>query len=135
MTSAPPVLEEFILILRVQFDGRLIPLFSFCLSPNVRANEPRHWLAGYVGDCGVGMWELAPAMKDFAFKVNLVAVVRVRADDESVARKVVPTVLGAPGTADIRLANENNAAKGHHATVTDVDFSIGSVKPLKAGSR
>ena len=70
-------------------------------------------------------------MKDFAFKVNLVAVVRVRADDESVARKVVPTVLGAPGTADIRLANENNAAKGHHATVTDVDFSIGSVKPFK----
>ena len=33
-------------------------------------------------------------MEDFAFKVNLVAVVRVRADDESVARKVVPTVLG-----------------------------------------
>jgi hypothetical protein len=32
-------------------------------------------------------------MKDFAFKVNLVAVVRVRADDESIARKVVPTVL------------------------------------------
>ena len=74
-------------------------------------------------------------MKDFAFKVNLVAVVRVRADDESVARKVVPTVLGAPGTADIRLANENNAAKGCYAAVTDVDFSIGSVKPLKAGSR
>ena len=45
-------------------------------------------------------------MKDFAFKVNLVAVVRVRSDDESIARKVVPTVLGAPGTADIRLANE-----------------------------
>jgi hypothetical protein len=33
------------------------------------------------------MWEeLAPPMKDFAFKVNLVAVVRVRADDESDAR-------------------------------------------------
>jgi hypothetical protein len=69
-------------------------------------------------------------MKDFAFKVNLVAVVRVRADDESVARKIVPTVLGAPGTAEIRLANENNAAMAHHATVTDVDFSIGSVKPF-----
>ena len=41
---------------------------------------------------------LASAMKDFAFKVNLVAVVRVRADDESVARKIGPTVLGAPGT-------------------------------------
>ena len=81
------------------------------------------------------MWELAPAMKDFAFKVNLVAVVRVRADDESIARKIVPTVLGAPGTAEIRLANENNAAKGHHATVIDVVFAIGSVKPLRAGPR
>jgi hypothetical protein len=47
-----------------------------------------------MGDCGVGV---APAMEDFAFKVNFIAVVRVRADDKSVARKVVPTVLGAPG--------------------------------------
>jgi hypothetical protein len=78
---------------------------------------------------------LASAMKDFAFKVNLVAVVRVRADDESVARKIVPTVLGAPGTTEIRLANENNAAKGCYAAVTDVDFSIGSVKPFGARSR
>ena len=69
-------------------------------------------------------------MKDFAFKVNLVAVVRVRADDESVARKIVPTVLGAPGTVEIRLTNENIAATGRDATITDVDFSIGSVKPL-----
>jgi hypothetical protein len=70
-------------------------------------------------------------MKAFAFKVNVVAVVRVRADDESVARKIVPTVLGSPGTAEIRLANENNAATGCYAAVTDVDFSIGSLKPLK----
>ena len=70
-------------------------------------------------------------MEDFTFKVNLVAVVRVRADDESIARKIVPAVLGAPGTAEIRLANENNAAKGHHATVTDVDFSIESVNPFR----
>ena len=74
-------------------------------------------------------------MDDFTFKVNLVAVVRVRASDESIARKIVPEVLGAPGTAEIRLANENNAAKGHHATVTDVDFSIASVKPLRGRSR
>ena len=74
-------------------------------------------------------------MKDFAFKVDLVAVARVRADDESVARKIVPTVLGAPGTAEIRLANENNAATGCYAAVTDVDFSIGSVKPFGARSR
>jgi hypothetical protein len=72
-------------------------------------------------------------MEDFTFKVNLVAVLRVRANDESVARKTVPTVLAAPGIAEIRLANENNAAKGHHATVTDVDFSIGSVVPARNG--
>jgi hypothetical protein len=84
-----------------------------------------------VGDCGVGMWEVGPAMEDFTFKVNLVAVVRVRAGDESVARKIVPTVLGAPGTAEIRLANESNAAKGRHGTVTDVNFSIGSVVPAR----
>ena len=70
-------------------------------------------------------------MKDFTFEVNLVAVVRVRADDEIVARKVVPTVLTAPGTVEIRLANENNAAVGNRATITDVAFSIGSVKPFE----
>jgi hypothetical protein len=75
------------------------------------------------------------AVDDFTFKVNLVAVVRVRAGDESIARKFVPEVLGAPGTLEIRLANENNAAKGHHATVIDVVFAIGSVKPLRARSR
>ena len=69
-------------------------------------------------------------MKDFAFKVNLVAVVRVRADDESVARKVVPTVLGAPSTVEIRLANENNAAVGNDANITDVDFSF-SLESIK----
>jgi hypothetical protein len=70
-------------------------------------------------------------MEDFTFKVNLVAVVRVRAGDESVARKIVPMVLGTPGTVEIRLANEKNAATGRHATVTDVDFSIGSVVPAR----
>ena len=71
-------------------------------------------------------------MEDFAFKVNLVAVVRVLADDQSAARKVVPTVIAAPSTVEIRLANKNNAARGCSATVTDVDFFIiGSVKPLE----
>ena len=36
-------------------------------------------------------------MRDIAFKVNIVAVVRVRAAEENVARKVVATVLAAPG--------------------------------------
>jgi hypothetical protein len=38
-------------------------------------------------------------VSDFAFEVKIVVVVRVRAAEESVARKVVPTVLGAPGAA------------------------------------
>ena len=69
-------------------------------------------------------------MSEFTFKVNLVAVVRVRAADESVARQVVSTILGAPGTVEIGLANENNAAVGNHATITDVDFSfsLGSIR-------
>ena len=69
-------------------------------------------------------------MSEFTFKVNLIAVVRVRATDESVARQVVSTILGAPGTVEIGLANENNAAVGNHATITDVDFSfsLGSIK-------
>jgi hypothetical protein len=71
-------------------------------------------------------------MRDFEFKVNLVAVVRVRAADETVARQVVPTVLGAPSTAEIELANQNNVrATGCDTTVTSVDFSIGPIKPSK----
>ena len=62
-------------------------------------------------------------MNDFAFKVNLVAVVRVRAADENAARRVIPTVLGAPGAAEIGLANQNNAAVGLDAVILDVDFS------------
>jgi hypothetical protein len=73
------------------------------------------------------------AMKDFAFKVDLVAVVRVRAGHESVAREVVPAVVAAPGTQEIALANENNAATGHDARVTDVTFSIASLTPIIGG--
>ena len=72
-------------------------------------------------------------MSDFAFEVNIVAVVRVRAVDENVALKVVPTVLGAPGTVELRLANEGNAVLAHHATITNVDFSVeeGSIKLIE----
>ena len=70
-------------------------------------------------------------MKDFAFKVYLVVLVRVRAADESVAPKVVPTVLGAPSTVEIGLANENNAT-GRHATITDVDSLSDRSSPLGA---
>jgi hypothetical protein len=72
----------------------------------------------------------AYAMSDFAFKVNIVAVVRVRAADENVARKVATTVLKAPGTVELRLANEGSAAFLKDAIITNVDFSVekGSIK-------
>ena len=72
-------------------------------------------------------------MADFSFEAKLVAVVCVRAADESVARKVVPTVLGSPGTVELRLANEGNAVLAHHVTVTNVDFSVeeGSIKLIE----
>jgi hypothetical protein len=71
-------------------------------------------------------------MGDFVFEVDLVATVRVRAAAENVAREVIPTVVNAPSTDEIKLANENNVVTGpgHHATVTDVDFSIMSIEPL-----
>jgi hypothetical protein len=65
---------------------------------------------------------------EFVFKTNIVAVVRVRATDENVARKVVPDVLGAPGAVEIGLTNQSNAAIGRAATVTRVDFDVGSIK-------
>ena len=67
-------------------------------------------------------------MGEFLFKASIVAVVRVRAADENVARKIVPDVLGAPGAVEIGLANQNHAALGRDATVTDVDFAVGSIK-------
>jgi hypothetical protein len=73
------------------------------------------------------------AMKDFAFKVAFVAVVRVRAGHESVARQVVPAVVEAPGALEIALANENNAATGHDAQVTDVSFSVVALTPINGG--
>ena len=62
-------------------------------------------------------------MNEYVFEVRLRAVVRVRASDEGVARNVVSSVLGAPGSVEINLANENNARLvDRHATVTEVDF-------------
>jgi hypothetical protein len=74
-----------------------------------------------------------PAMEEFVFKVSLRAIVRVRAADESVARNVVPTVLGAPGSTEIALANQNHVALGRDATVTGVEFSmVGPIKSSKS---
>ena len=66
-------------------------------------------------------------MKGFAFEVGLIARVRVRAAHEATARQVVPSVLAAPGSFEITLANENNVARwGGKAVVTGVDFIAGA---------
>jgi hypothetical protein len=70
-------------------------------------------------------------MGEFVFKASIDAVVRVHAVDENAARTVVP--FGAPGTVESRIANEAQAAVGRDATVTDVDFDVGSIKLVTGG--
>ena len=74
-------------------------------------------------------------MNEYVFEMQIVAAVRVHAVDENVARKVVPSVLGSPGTAEIRMANENNAGLGLNALVTNVDFSTGNGPALSKADR
>jgi hypothetical protein len=65
------------------------------------------------------------AMKTFAFETTIDVLVRVQAADEDSARKAVPAVLGAPSTADVRLANENaRAGLGIDAVIEDVKFNV-----------
>ena len=59
-------------------------------------------------------------MREYAFEVKLVAVVRVNAQNESLAREVVVcSALGSPSPDEVRLANEIH---GGDATITAVDF-------------
>ena len=67
------------------------------------------------------------ATRTFAFETTIDAVVRVQAADEDSARRAVPTVLAAPGIADIRIANENViAGLGIDAVIDDVNFNSAS---------
>ena len=61
-------------------------------------------------------------MKEYLFEVGVRAVVRVQASDPDAARKVVESVLGAPSSQEIELANQNNQGLARDATVTAVDF-------------
>ena len=61
-------------------------------------------------------------MNEYSFEVGLRAVVRVQASDPDEARKVLVSVLGAPGSQEIELANQNNRGIGGDAAVTAVDF-------------
>ena len=63
--------------------------------------------------------------EDYEFEVTITAVVRVRAESESVAREIVASsALASPSADDIRLANEAEFIRGNGATVVSVDFSI-----------
>jgi hypothetical protein len=66
------------------------------------------------------------AMRTFAFKTTIDALVCVQAADEDSARKAVPTVLAAPDIADIRIANENATGLGIDAVIDDVNFNSAS---------
>jgi hypothetical protein len=61
-------------------------------------------------------------MNEYSFEVGVQVFVRVQASDPEVARKVVESVLGAPSSQEIELANQNNHGVGREATVTAVDF-------------
>ena len=61
-------------------------------------------------------------MNEYSFEVGVQVFVRVQASEPEVARKVVESVLGAPSSQEIELANQNNQALGRDATVTAVDF-------------
>jgi hypothetical protein len=63
-------------------------------------------------------------MKTFVFETTIDAVVRVLAADEDSARKVVPTALGAPGTTEIRIANEiATVGLGIDSVIDGVEFT------------
>jgi hypothetical protein len=63
--------------------------------------------------------------QDYEFEVAITAVVRVRAESESLAREVVASsALGSPTADEIRLANQADFVMGKVATVVSVDFSV-----------
>ena len=63
-------------------------------------------------------------MQEYLFEVRLVAVVRVRARNENLAREVATSALGSPSTEEVRLANEADFLMGREATIIAVDFSV-----------
>jgi hypothetical protein len=74
-------------------------------------------------------------MQEYLFEVRLVAVVRVRAQNEDLAREVATSALGSPSTDEVRLANEADFVLGRKATTVAVDFSVddSSTKLIKIG--
>jgi hypothetical protein len=65
-------------------------------------------------------------MDDFVFEVDITAVVRVLAPDESAARKAVLTVIRTPNAAQIKSANETA-----NATIFEVDLIVDAVDRIE----
>ena len=62
-------------------------------------------------------------MADYEFEVMIRAVVRVRAENETVARTAIASsALASPSAEDIRMANEGEFLSGKQATILAVDF-------------
>ena len=74
-------------------------------------------------------------MQEYLFEVRLIAVVRVRARNENLAREVATSALGSPSTEEISLANEADFLMGREATIVAVDFSVdeSSTKLIEIG--
>jgi hypothetical protein len=60
----------------------------------------------------------------YVFEVKVAGAVRVRAADESEARKVVAAVLLLPGPDEVRIANDSNGRIGWDGTITSVNFRV-----------
>jgi hypothetical protein len=59
--------------------------------------------------------------REYTFELTIVAVVRVRAENESVAREVVTSsALRSPSADEIRLANEADLAIGKEAALYQI---------------
>jgi hypothetical protein len=63
-------------------------------------------------------------MQDYEFEVTIVAVVRIRAENEDQAREVVASsALASPSADEIGMANTGQFLLGKQATIIAVDFS------------
>ena len=74
-------------------------------------------------------------MQEYLFEVKVVALVLVRAQNESFAREAVTSALGSPSIEEVRLANQADFVMGRKATTVAVDFSVdeNSTKLIKTG--
>jgi hypothetical protein len=62
-------------------------------------------------------------MQDYEFEVTITAVVRIRAENETLARTVVSSsALSSPSAEEIKMANQGEFLLGKQATIIAVDF-------------